>query len=69
MFLAGGLLLGHGVGEGGTTTNELWELCGNQSCTVLHRGADHATGAPANLLMQLKFHPSARDCLESDWGE
>jgi hypothetical protein len=28
---------------------------------VLHRGAEHATSAPANLLMQLMFHPPARD--------
>jgi len=27
------------------------EFCGNQCCTVVHRGALSATGAPANRLM------------------
>ena len=39
----------------------LREFCVNQSCTVLHCRAFHATGAPANLLMQLMLQFSARD--------
>lgn len=37
----------------------LREFFGNQLCTVLHRGAFGATDGPANLLMQLMFHPSS----------
>jgi hypothetical protein len=33
----------------------------NQSCTVLHRGAFVATGAPANRLMQLMLRKSVGD--------
>ena len=34
------------------------EFCVNQSCTVPHRGAFVATGAPANRLMQLMLRIS-----------
>jgi hypothetical protein len=37
------------------------ELCGSQSCAVLHRGAFLATGAPANRLMQLMLRTSVCD--------
>jgi len=41
--------------------NLVREFCVNQSCTVLHRPAFGATGAPANRLMQLQFQNSAWD--------
>ena len=45
----------HCDAERGRTGKVVRERCGDHCCTVLHRGADHATGAPANLLKQSCF--------------